>query len=141
MRKKKNMLTLIDGENISAKRATEIMRIAKTQGVPYESKVYGLQKDPRTKGWSDKAKLYDIKDIRLYGIPEKNKVDKKVQKDARNEVNRHKNIDTVLIVSSDGGYTETVRELRSMGKRVIIIGEQKTPKRLRESCSWFIEIR
>ena len=140
MRKKKNMLLMIDGENVSSKRGDKIMRIANSQGVLYESKVYGLQKDSGTKKWSEKARQYNIKDIRLCGGPAKNKVDRKLQKDARNEVNKYRNIDTVCIVTSDGGYTETVRDLRSKGKRVVIIGESKTPRRLKESCSLFIAI-
>lgn len=42
--------------------------------------MYGLQKDECTKSWSDKAKKLDIKDIRLCGNPEKDKVDNKIKK-------------------------------------------------------------
>lgn len=48
--------------------------------------MYGLQKDECTKSWSDKAKKLDIKDIRLCGNPEKDKVDNKIKKDVNQEI-------------------------------------------------------
>ena len=54
---------------------------------------------------------YGISDIRLCGESEKNKVDNKIKKDARRLITQHKNVDII-------------RELRSMGKRVVVIGEK-----------------
>ena len=102
--------------------------------------MYGLQKDARTKSWSDEAKDLGIKDIRLCGNPEKDKVDKKIQKDVRKEIKNNKSVDVVCIATSDKGYTGTVKELRRQGKRVVGIGEKKAPKELRDACSEFIEI-
>lgn len=99
-----------------------------------------MQKDTRTKSWSDQAKDLGIEDIRLCGNPEKDKVDKKIQKDVKKEIENNKLVDVVCIVTSDKGYTETVRELRRQGKRVVGIGEKKAPKELRDACSKFIEI-
>ena len=110
------------------------------RGVLGTEKVYGLQKDARTKSWSDEAKDLGIKDIRLCGNPEKDKVDKKIQKDIRKEIKNNKSVDIVCIATSDKGYTETVKELRRQGKRVVGIGERKAPKELRDACSEFIEI-
>ena len=138
--KKKNTLLLIDGENISYKKADAIMKAARSQGVLCESKVYGIQKDPATKGWSEKARQCEIQDIRLYGDPQKDKADKKIQKDARKKVNQNKSIDVVCVVTSDGGYVDTIRKLRSQRKRVVVIGEKKAPLSLRKACSRFIEV-
>lgn len=140
-KKKENTVLYIDGENISSKKAEQILEIAKKQGVLGTKKVYGLQKDVRTKSWSDEAKDLGIKDIRLFGNPEKDKVDKKIQKDTREEVQNNKSVDIVCIATSDKGYTETVKELRKNGKRVVVIGEKKAPRELREACNEFIEIR
>lgn len=138
--KKRNTLLMIDGENISARKGEKIVDAAKNQGILFEGKVYGRQKDPSTRNWTDKAKQCALKDIRLYGSPEKNKVDRKIQKDAGNEVCRFKNIDIVCLATSDGGYVPLIRSLRSQGKRVVVIGEEKAPRRLRESCSQFIRV-
>ena len=138
--KKKNTLLLIDGENISYKKADAILKAARAQGVLYESKVYRRQKDSCTKGWSEKAKECEIHDIRLFGDPMRDKIDKKLQKDARKEVARNKSVDIVCFVTSDGGYADTIRELRSQRKRVVVIGEKKAPEVLRKACNRFIEV-
>lgn len=138
--KKKNTALFIDGENISHKKANSILSVAKKQGELYSARVYGLQKDECTKEWSKRAKEYDIKDIRLCGAPAKDKVDKKIQKDAYKEIIQEKNIDIVCIATSDNGYVKTVRKLREQGKRVVVIGEDKAPNELRNACNQFIEI-
>ena len=99
--------------------------------------MYGLQKDECTKSWSDKAKKLDIKDIRLCGNPEKDKVDNKIKKDVNQEIKNNKSVDVVCIATTDKGYTDTVKELRRQGKKVVGIGEKKAPKELRDACSEF----
>lgn len=138
--KKKNTALFIDGENISYKKANVIMFVARLQGILFLGRVYGLQKDDGIKGWSKEAKEYGIEDIRLFGGPAKNKVDKRIQKDAIRETVRYKNIDIVCIATSDQGYAAVIRELREKGKRVVVIGESKAPKRLRNACSKFVEV-
>ena len=138
--KKENTALFIDGENISCKKINAIMNAAKQQGVLSSKRVYGLQNDNRTRRWSDKAREYGIADIRLFGGPEKNKVDKKIQKDMKREIIQHKNVDIVCLVTSDQDYVATICELRSCGKRVVVIGEDRAPDQLRNACSVFIEI-
>ena len=121
-KKKVNAALFIDGENISSKKAEQIQKIANKQGVLGTEKVYGLQKDECTKSWSDKAKKLDIKDIRLCGNPEKDKVDNKIKKDVNREIKNNKSVDVVCIATSDKGYTDTVKELR-------------------DACSEFFEIK
>ena len=72
--------------------------------------------------------------------PEKDKVDKKIFKDTKKAVLEQKNLDIVCIATSDGGFVDTVKELRAQGKRVVVIGEEKAPDELRQACSEFIEI-
>ncbi len=138
--KKHNTILYIDGENISPKKAMTIVKVAKQQGEVFSQRVYGLQKDEYTKGWSEKAKEYDIEDVRISGGPEKDKIDKKIQKDVKREISWQKNVDIVCIATSDKGYVDTIKELRNQGKRVIVIGEEKAPEELRESCNKFVEV-
>ena len=139
--KKRNMLLVIDGENISSKKYSRIMKTVKKVGELEDSRVYGLQRDARTKGWSDEAKKDNIlKDIRLYGGPSKNKVDNKIKRDIRRSVINNKNIDIVVIVTSDGDYSDIVENTREKHKKVVVIGEKKAPKKLRDSCNMFVEI-
>jgi len=138
--KKKNTVLLIDGENISHNKAESIVNAARSQGTLFESRVYGRQKDSFTRGWTGKARECGIQDIRLFGEPEKDKADKKIQKDARRLVVQNKNVDVVCLATSDSGYIETIEKLRLQGKRVVVIGEKKSSVELRRSCSRFIEV-
>lgn len=74
-----NAALFIDGENISSKKAEQIQKIANKQGVLGTEKVYGLQKMSVQNLGQIRQKL-DIKDIRLCGNPEKDKVDNKIKK-------------------------------------------------------------
>lgn len=138
--KKKNTALFIDGENISHKKAESILSATQKQGELHSARVYGLQKDEHTKRWSEKAKEYEIEDIRLCGGPEKDKVDKKIQKDIRKEITEEKNVDIVCIATSDKGYVDTIRKLRKEGKRVVVIGDDKASDELRNVCNHFIEL-
>ena len=117
--KKENTALFIDGENISCKKVNAIMDAVKQQGVLFSGRVYGLQKDNGTRRWSDKAREHGIADIRLCGGPEKNKVDRKIQKDVKREITQHKNIDIVCVATSDKGYAGTILELRARGKKLL----------------------
>lgn len=138
--KKPNTELLIDGENIGAKKINAILKAVKSLGKLYEAKVYGRQKDVHTRGWRDKAKKHGIQDIRMCGGPEKDKIDNKIKRDARRLINQHKNVDIVCIATNDGGYVDIVKELRSFGKRVVVIGERQASALLREYCNLFVEI-
>ena len=138
--KKQNTELLIDGENLGSKKVKKIMKAAKSQGILYEGKVYGRQCDGYTKKWSEKAGEYGISDIRLCGGPDKDKVDNKLKKDARRLITNQKNVDVICIATNDGGYVDVIEELRSQGKRVVVIGTDDAAKSLRESCNCFIKI-
>lgn len=139
-RVKLNTMLFIDGENIGAKKATEILDAAQSQGKLYKAKVYGRQKDKRTRRWTDKAKEHGMSDIRLYGGPEKNKVDNKIKKDAGRSIDSNKNIDIICLATNDGGFADMIKKLRSKGKRVVVMGEKQASKSLRASCNQFVEI-
>ena len=130
----------IDGENISSKYAEQIMEILSDYGKIAVKKVYGLQKDECTKKWSSKAKENDIKDIRLAGKPQKNKVDKKIIKDIKKTIHGQRNINTVCIVSCDGGYANIIKDIQDNGIMAIAIGTKKASKKLKDVCDIFKEI-
>ena len=136
--KKKNMALFIDGENIPAKESQRLFSIVNGIGELDYAKVYGIQKDKSTRAWSQLAlEMDDLKDIRLCGGPGKNKVDKKIQKDVAKEITTHKNIDIVVIATSDHGYVSSVEELRLRGKRVVILGNKRMSNRLKAACNQF----
>ena len=50
------MKIYIDAENVSSKNYQEIIRLARHYGTVDEVRVYSIQKDPYTKGWSEVEK-------------------------------------------------------------------------------------
>ena len=126
---KKNTELLIDGENMSYRNADTIMDVVASQGILFEAKVYGRQKDMRTRRWSEEARKHGLKDIRLYGGPQKKRI-----------LNHDKNIDIFVIATSDSDYVDIIKELRTSGKRVVVVGDRNASDSLRNSCNKFIEI-
>jgi uncharacterized LabA/DUF88 family protein len=49
-------------------------------------------------------------------------------------------VDTVMLLSCDGGYTRPVQILRAVGVRVIVYGFMYTPEALREAASCFVDL-
>ena len=137
---KKNTELLIDGENMSYRNADTIMNVVASQGILFEAKVYGRQKDMRTRRWSEEARKHGLKDIRLYGGPQKNKIDDKIIRDAKRILNHDKNVDIFVIATSDSDYVDIIKELRTSGKRVVVVGDRNASDSLRNSCNKFIEI-
>lgn len=135
-----NIALFIDGENISSKYAEKILEITNNIGTIAVAKVYGLQKDEHTKKWTEKAKENEIKDIRLCGKPEDNKVDKKIIKDMKKVILDHRWISTICIASCDGGYAEVLKELQNSGLKIIVIGTKKISKKLKEVCNKSYEL-
>ena len=135
-----NIALFIDGENISNKLAKQILEKANYYGTLAVSKVYGLQKAECTKKWTEKAKENDIEDIRLCGAPEKNKVDKKIIKDMKKAILKHRQIDTICLAAHDGGYANVLKELRDLGLKTVIIGTPKMSKKLKDICDKFEEL-
>ena len=136
-----NIALFIDGENISSKHAKQILEIANEIGTIAVAKVYGLQKDEHTKKWTEKAKENEIKDIRLCGKPEENKVDNKIIRDMKKTILDHSWISTICIASCDGGYAEVLKELRDLGLTIVAIATKNLSHKLKEACDEIYELK
>ncbi len=136
---KQKTIILVDGENISAKNAERIVTVSNRLGSVAERKVYHHQKDQATRRWTEISKGGDYKDIQLYGAPAKNKVDRKMQKDARAYMKRP-DVGMVCVVTSDGGFRCLAEDAAAAGKKLCFIGEKKSPEKLRLAGSRFIEL-
>ena len=133
---KKRTVILVDGENISHKRADEITALSRRLGNVVEQKVYHRQKDPITRMWTE---MSGYKDIRLPGETEHNKIDHKIQKDARKYM-KSDDIDMVCVVTSDSDFCCLANDAVTTGKQLCFIGEKKAPKKLRRAGTRFIEL-
>lgn len=135
---KKRIIILVDGENVSYKQADKITALSRRLGNVVDRKVYHRQKDPTTRLWTEKTKNSPYKDICLYGGPGKDKVDHKMQKDARRYM-RLPEIDMVCVVTSDGGFRCLVEE-DDAREKLCFIGEKKASGKLRRAGAKFMEL-
>ena len=139
----RNVFVFVDGENIPSMYYEDIRHEIEWLADERQARVYARQLDQGTKGWH-KVAMKDpcrVKEIRLCGGPAKNKVDKKIIKDMQHVVRDCEPSETlVFLVTSDSDYAPTVRTMRSAGVRVVGIGEEKTPERLRKSYDRFVEL-
>ena len=112
------------------------MRAAKYELQPIA--VYILNSQTCTKGWKQKKVGFTIK--KISGGPKKNKIDNIIKNEIRDKIKTDAKNKIFCIVTSDGGFQDIVNELKIKQIKVIGIGEEKTPKQLREAYDFFYEI-
>lgn len=140
-KKVKTVSVYIDAENIPAKYADAIMDdVVLNKGKVKDKRYYNRQKDGSTTPWKEPAKEHKIKNISMSGEPEPNKIDNKIKKDIRKSLESGHAADIIVIATSDGGYIDIVNEIKDSGKEVIIVGEKKTPKKLRNAATEIWEL-
>ncbi|VAV95633.1 hypothetical protein MNBD_ALPHA07-2106, partial [hydrothermal vent metagenome] len=127
-----SVAVFVDGENISAKHATAIMRIAAGYGPATVRRVYGnAVLLPR---WAE------VPGFRLmHSGTGKNAADMLLAIEAL-ELVITEGISTVVIASSDQDFIHLVTRLRERGVAVIGVGEAKTPAMFREMCQEFKQV-
>ena len=132
------IILLIDGENIGHNRAADLDALAQELGIVIRRRVYHRRDDPSTRFWTRKACTGSYGDVLLDGAPEKDKIDRKIQEDARHYM-RSPKYGKVGIVTSDGGFRCLAAEGAAAAK-LFFIGEKKAPARLRNTGIPFMEL-
>lgn len=122
---------LVDGENLSSAYGAALLKVAKEYGMPTVRRVYG--KAEHILGWEQEG--YRLVATR----PGKNAADILLCTEAVILALREC-FHTILIASSDSDYAYVAEHLRELGHEVIGIGESKTPRSYRETCSGFVEL-
>lgn len=136
----KNYAVLIDSENISSRYAESIFQIMSEYGDTPIRRIYGdfSNKKSIDSGWKDKCNDLSIKQIHHYNnIIGKNSCDFSLVIDAMDMLYKYPYLDGYVIVSSDSDFTELIQRLKESCKRVIGMGEAKTPKSIINACSEF----
>ena len=103
-------------------------------------KVYHHRKDPATRQWTEISKGGNYKDIRLKGYPAKNKVDRKMQEDARAYM-KHPDVGMVCVVTSDGGFRCLAEDAAAAGKKLCFIVGKNPSRRLRNTGAQFMRLK
>lgn len=136
----KNIAIFFDAENVSAKFVDEIFNELAKIGEVIIKKAYHNWSNPQSKSWLEKLQEFAIEPIQIFpNLSGKNAVDIKLTVDVTN-ITYTKNIDTIVLISSDSDFTVLINDIKSKGIETIGFGEQKTPMIFRKAFSIFYEL-
>lgn len=128
---------LIDADNVAPKYTKNILDELSNYGIATYKRVYGDWTRPNLAGWKNMALDNVITPVQQYSYTTgKNATDSAMIIDAM-DILYSNNVDGFCIVSSDSDFTRLAIRLRESGKRVIGMGEKKTPKPFSTACNSF----
>lgn len=134
------LAVLIDADNVPYANIKNVMEEIARYGTPFIKRIYGDWTKPNLSGWKPVLLENAITPIQQYGYTiGKNSTDSAMIIDAM-DILYSQNIEGFCIVSSDSDFTRLAIRLREAGKRVIGIGEKKTPNPFIVACDKFIYI-
>ncbi|RMF36429.1 MAG: NYN domain-containing protein [Alphaproteobacteria bacterium] len=134
------LAVLIDADNVSASNAEAILREITSYGEPALRRVYGDWSSPQLKGWVEKAQeLGLVQHQQTANTRGKNASDIGLVIDAMDILHSGR-FDGFVLVSSDSDFTRLAIRIREQGLTVIGIGEEKTPRSLKNVCNRFVTI-
>lgn len=134
------LAVLIDAENVPRKSLKAVLEEAAIYGTPTIKRIYGDWTSPNVAAWKGALLENAITPIQQYSYTTgKNSTDSAMIIDAMDILYEGKT-DGFCIVSSDSDFTRLAVRLREAGKKVIGMGEQKTPQAFRVACDKFIYI-
>ncbi len=128
---------LIDAENVSSKYIEIVTKEAQTLGNVTIRRIYGDWTASAKNSWKDSLLENSLSPIQQYSYTVgKNSSDSAMIIDAM-DILYTNDVDGFIIVSSDSDFTKLAMRLRESGKRVIGMGESKTPTPFVRACEQF----
>ena len=128
---------LIDAENVSSKYIEIVTKEAQTLGNVTIRRIYGDWTASSKNSWKDSLLENSLSPIQQYSYTVgKNSSDSAMIIDAM-DILYANNVDGFIIVSSDSDFTRLAMRLREAGKRVVGMGESKTPTPFVRACEQF----
>ena len=132
------LAVLIDADNTSAKLVKEMFEELAGYGTITVKRAYGDWSSDGLKGWRNVLLGNAISPQQQFAYTTgKNATDSALIIDAM-DLLYSGNVDGFAIVSSDSDFTPLATRLRESGKRVIGVGQRKTPKAFVEACERFV---
>jgi uncharacterized protein (TIGR00288 family) len=132
------LAVLIDADNTSAKLVKEMLEELAGYGTITVKRAYGDWTNPHLGGWKDHLLANAISPQQQFAYTAgKNATDSALIIDAM-DLLYSGNVDGFALVSSDSDFTPLATRLREGGKRVIGVGQRKTPKAFVEACEKFV---
>ena len=136
----KRFAVLIDADNISDQYIKVILDEVSNDGIATYKRIYGNWTSPNLSSWKNVLLDYSITPIQQYSYTTgKNATDSAMIIDAM-DILYTGSCDGFVLVSSDSDFTRLATRLREAGKKVIGMGEKKTPNPFIVACDKFIYI-
>lgn len=141
MRNDKKIAVFFDCENISANHVPSIFDELANYGEIIIKQSFKDWSSSNDKYWNQELhEEFAIEPIQIFKSKNgKNSSDLRIQR-AVMEIMNKKNIDIIVLVSSDSDFRDLAMSIRSDNFEAIGFGESKTPKSLRNAYSIFIEL-
>ncbi len=134
------LAVLIDADNVPRKYIKPIMEEIAVYGNPTVKRIYGDWTTPSLAKWKSILLENALTPVQQYGYTTgKNSTDSAMIIDAM-DILYSGNVDGFCLVSSDSDFTRLAIRLREAGKKVIGLGERKTPNPFIVACDRFIYI-
>lgn len=137
MRDENKYALLIDAENVSSKYIGIVAKEAQSLGNITIRRIYGDWTATAKNSWKDSLLENSLSPIQQYSYTVgKNSSDSAMIIDAM-DILYTNDVDGFIIVSSDSDFTKLAMRLRESGKRVVGMGESKTPTPFVRACEQF----
>lgn len=134
------LAVLIDADNVPYSSIKEMLEEVAKNGTPTIKRIYADWTKPNANGWKGVLLENAITPIQQYSYTSgKNSSDSALIIDAMDILYSHQ-VDGFCIVSSDSDFTRLATRLRESGKKVMGIGEKKTPLPFITACDKFVYI-
>ena len=134
------LAVLIDADNAPRSALREIMAEVAVYGAPTVKRIYGDWTMPNMESWKPLLLEHAISPVQQYSYTTgKNSTDSAMIIDAMDLLYNNP-CEGFVLVSSDSDFTRLATRLREAGKKVIGIGERKTPEPFIVACDKFIYI-
>ena len=134
------MAVLIDADNVPYSSIKVMLEEVAKNGTPTIKRIYADWTKPNANGWKGVLLENAITPIQQYSYTSgKNSSDSALIIDAM-DILYSQQVDGFCIVSSDSDFTRLATRLRESGKKVMGIGEKKTPLPFITACDKFVYI-
>lgn len=132
------LAVLIDADNAQPAVIEELLAEVAKYGTAHVRRAYGDWTGTSLKGWKEQLLTQSIQPIQQFAYTRgKNATDAALVIDAM-DLLYSGTVDGFAIVSSDSDFTPLATRLRESGKRVIGVGQRKTPQAFVTACERFL---
>lgn len=139
MSAKTKIALLIDGDNVQSSIVEKLLNVVAQYGKPIIKKVF-LNKSSLPQ-WEVPVNQFALTPLWVpNNVSGKNAADIALVIDTMEMLYERQDLEFFCIVSSDSDFTGLAKKIVEKGKKVIGIGEQKTPESFRNACDPFIYI-